>query len=190
MTSLCRLETLHNKHPIKERSVLERKGMSRCFIIFITAFIPAFWDPKSLIQFIQGVLSIGLKVTSVNLTIHVQPVPKLRIRGATVPFPINIGVPWINFGIIYFIHLVPNYIVNPADRSRYVVVVVDQGPEPRLRLHCSHWAYCTSCFLEVPTVATRCLHVLRDARDPSSERWNFNGRERVAENFDQMPTST
>jgi hypothetical protein len=24
-------------------------------------------------------------------------------------------------------------------------------------------------FLEVPTVAVRCLHVLRDARDPSSE---------------------
>jgi hypothetical protein len=38
-------------------------------------------------------------------------------------------------------------------------------------------------FLEVPTVAVICLHVLRDARDPSSERWNFNGRERVAENF-------
>jgi hypothetical protein len=35
----------------------------------------------------------------------------------------------------------------------------------------------------VPTVAARCLHVLRDARDPSSERWNFNGRESVAENF-------
>jgi hypothetical protein len=39
------------------------------------------------------------------------------------------------------------------------------------------------CFLEDPTVAGRCLHVLRDARDPSSERWNFNERERVAENF-------
>jgi hypothetical protein len=38
-------------------------------------------------------------------------------------------------------------------------------------------------FLEVPTVASRCLHVLRDARDQSSERWNFNGRDRVAENF-------
>jgi hypothetical protein len=39
------------------------------------------------------------------------------------------------------------------------------------------------CFLEVHTVAARCFHVLPDARDPSSERWNFNGRERVAENF-------
>jgi hypothetical protein len=28
-------------------------------------------------------------------------------------------------------------------------------------------------FLEVPTVAARSLHVLSDARDPSSERWNF-----------------
>jgi hypothetical protein len=37
--------------------------------------------------------------------------------------------------------------------------------------------------LEVPAVAARCLHILRDARDPSSERWNFNERERVAENF-------
>jgi hypothetical protein len=38
-------------------------------------------------------------------------------------------------------------------------------------------------FLEVPTVAARCLHFLRDVRNPSSEWWNFNGRERVAENF-------
>jgi hypothetical protein len=64
-----------------------------------------------------------------------------------------------------------------------IVVVGDQGPEPRFRLHCSHYAYCTPWFIEVPTVAARCLHVLRDARDPSSERWNFNGRERVAQNF-------
>jgi hypothetical protein len=64
-----------------------------------------------------------------------------------------------------------------------VVVVGDQGPEPRLRLHCSHQTYCTPCFLEVPTVAARCLHVLRDVRDPNSERCNFKGRERVAENF-------
>jgi hypothetical protein len=63
------------------------------------------------------------------------------------------------------------------------VVVSDEGPEPRLRLHCSHYTYCTPCFLEVPTVAARYLHVLRDTKDPSSERWNFNGRERVAENF-------
>jgi H+/Cl- antiporter ClcA len=28
-------------------------------------------------------------------------------------------------------------------------------------------------FLEVRTVAARCPHVLRDAIDPSSERWNF-----------------
>jgi hypothetical protein len=58
-------------------------------------------------------------------------------------------------------------------RLMEVVVVGDQ----------CHWAYCTPCFLEVPTVAARCLDVLRDARDPSSERWNFNERERSAENF-------
>jgi hypothetical protein len=33
----------------------------------------------------------------------------------------------------------------------------------------------TPRFLDVPTVAARCLHVLSDARDPSSERWNFMG---------------
>jgi hypothetical protein len=53
-----------------------------------------------------------------------------------------------------------------------VVVVIggEQGPDPRLRLHC-----CTPCFLEVPTVTARCLHVLRDARDPRSDRWNLLG---------------
>jgi hypothetical protein len=30
-------------------------------------------------------------------------------------------------------------------------------------------------FLEVPTVAARFLHILRDARDPSSERWKLMG---------------
>jgi hypothetical protein len=30
-------------------------------------------------------------------------------------------------------------------------------------------------FPEVLTVAARCLHVLRDMRDPSSERWNLMG---------------
>ena len=37
------------------------------------------------------------------------------------------------------------------------------------------------CFpppLDVPTFATTCLCVGSDARDPSSERWNFRGRER------------
>jgi hypothetical protein len=36
------------------------------------------------------------------------------------------------------------------------------------------------CFpprLDVPTFAARCLHVRNDARDPSSERWNY-GQER------------
>ena len=37
------------------------------------------------------------------------------------------------------------------------------------------------CFpppLDVPTFAARCLYVRNDARDPSSERWNY-GRERL-----------
>jgi hypothetical protein len=39
--------------------------------------------------------------------------------------------------------------------------------------------------LDVPTFATRCLHVLNDMRDPSSERWNY-GRERLSGNFAYM----
>jgi len=44
------------------------------------------------------------------------------------------------------------------------------------------------CFpprLGVPTFATSCLHVRNDARDPSSERWNY-GRERLSGNFAYM----
>jgi len=43
------------------------------------------------------------------------------------------------------------------------------------------------CFpppLDFPTFAARCLHVLNDARDPSSERWNY-GRE-MSSNFAYM----
>jgi hypothetical protein len=39
--------------------------------------------------------------------------------------------------------------------------------------------------LEVPTFAASCLHVCNDARDPSSERWNY-GRERLSSNFAYM----
>jgi hypothetical protein len=38
--------------------------------------------------------------------------------------------------------------------------------------------------LHVPTLAASCLHVLNDARDPSSERWNY-GRE-ISGNFAYM----
>ena len=38
--------------------------------------------------------------------------------------------------------------------------------------------------LDVPTFATRCLHILKDARDPSSERWNY-GQE-MSSNFAYM----
>jgi len=37
--------------------------------------------------------------------------------------------------------------------------------------------HCFSPSLEAPTFATTCLSFLSDARDPSSERWNY-GRER------------
>jgi len=33
--------------------------------------------------------------------------------------------------------------------------------------------------LDVPTFATRCLHIHNDARDPSSERWNCVGKNRL-----------
>jgi len=39
--------------------------------------------------------------------------------------------------------------------------------------------------LDVPTFATRCLHVCNDARDPSGGRWNY-GRERLSGNFAYM----
>jgi hypothetical protein len=41
------------------------------------------------------------------------------------------------------------------------------------------------CFpppLDVTTFAATCLHVHNDARDPSSEMWNY-GRERLSGNF-------
>ena len=44
------------------------------------------------------------------------------------------------------------------------------------------------CFpprLDVPTFAARCLHVRNDARDRSSERWNY-GRERLSGSFAYM----
>jgi len=35
--------------------------------------------------------------------------------------------------------------------------------------------YLPPLFLDVPTSATRCLHARNNARDPSSERWNYVG---------------
>jgi hypothetical protein len=67
-----------------------------------------------------------------------------------------------------------------------------QGLEHITRMHCSLKACCATLLppvLDVPTVAARCLHVLRDARDPSSERWNLWARI-VSDNFAEMPTST
>jgi hypothetical protein len=39
--------------------------------------------------------------------------------------------------------------------------------------------------LDLPTFAARCLHVHNDARDPSSEKWNYE-RERLSGNFAYM----
>jgi len=45
--------------------------------------------------------------------------------------------------------------------------------------------HCFPPHLDVPTFAARYLHVRNDARDPSSERWNY-GRERLYGNFAYM----
>jgi hypothetical protein len=45
--------------------------------------------------------------------------------------------------------------------------------------------HCFSPRLDVLTFAAMCLHVRNDARDPSSERWNY-GRERLSGNFAYM----
>ena len=42
--------------------------------------------------------------------------------------------------------------------------------------------HCFPPHLDVPTFAARCLHLCNDARDPSSERWNY-WRERLSSNF-------
>jgi hypothetical protein len=42
--------------------------------------------------------------------------------------------------------------------------------------------HCFPLRLDAPTFATRCLHVRNDARDPSSEMWNY-GRESLSGNF-------
>jgi hypothetical protein len=49
-----------------------------------------------------------------------------------------------------------------------------------LRVAC----HCFPLPLDVPTFAARCLHVLNNARDPSSKRWNY-GRE-MSSNFAYM----
>jgi len=58
-------------------------------------------------------------------------------------------------------------------------------------MYCSLEAYCTPyspLWFRVPTFAARYLHAYNDARDPSSERWNYVG-EKVQE-FCLNATST
>jgi hypothetical protein len=45
--------------------------------------------------------------------------------------------------------------------------------------------HCLPPCLDVTTSAARCLHVRKDTKDPSSERWNY-GRERLSGNFAYM----
>jgi hypothetical protein len=60
-----------------------------------------------------------------------------------------------------------------------LLLLQNLGPEHLHRMHCSHrlivQPWNPHLYLDVPTFAARCLHVLHDARDPSSERWNFVG---------------
>ena len=81
----------------------QKKGMPWYVIIFITAFILALRLQVSYPVYTGSSFSLVLKGTSVNLTIHVHPVSKLKIRGAVVPFSINVSVPWLHLGILYFI---------------------------------------------------------------------------------------
>ena len=75
-----------------------------------------------------------------------------------------------------------------AETLRSVLLLLhNQGPELMLRMHFSLKAYCARPVLTVPTFAARRLHVLHDARDPSSEWWNFCGRPVI---FPRMSTST
>ena len=49
---------------------------------------------------------------------------------------------------------------------------------------------CSLCkFLVVPTFVTRCLHICKAARDPSSKRWNYLSR-RLSCNLPYMTTFT
>jgi len=45
--------------------------------------------------------------------------------------------------------------------------------------------HCFPARLDVPTFTARFLHVRKDARDPSSEKWNY-GQERLSGNFAYM----
>jgi hypothetical protein len=68
----------------------------------------------------------------------------------------------------------------------YVIIMGvggDQGPEPRFRFALQPLGLLYTLFSRSSHSRRQMFHVLRDVRDPSSESWNFNGRERVAENF-------
>ena len=43
--------------------------------------------------------------------------------------------------------------------------------------------------LDIPTFVARCLHIHKDARDPSSKRWNC-GQEMLSSNFAEITIST
>ena len=71
-----------------------------------------------------------------------------------------------------------------------LLLLCNQGLEHMLQMHCSLEAYCACRILTIPTFAARCLHVLHDARDPSSKRWNFCGRRNWLVILPRMSTST
>ena len=79
--------------------------------------------------------------------------------------------------------------LHPADRSRHFVQENESGrlgwlghvvgkenrDVMKLLLTRNPVQPYSSLWLVVPTFAARCLHVCNDARDPSSERWNYVG---------------
>jgi len=63
--------------------------------------------------------------------------------------------------------------------AQQAFLLLYQGLEPLPQMHCSHrlivQPWNPPLCLDIPTFTTRCLHVLHDARDPNSKRWNFVG---------------
>jgi hypothetical protein len=56
---------------------------------------------------------------------------------------------------------------EPSQATGMALILCIPGKFLRVTCHCFPLP------LDVPTFAARCLHILNDARDPSSERWNY-----------------
>jgi hypothetical protein len=72
---------------------------------------------------------------------------------------------------------------GPLRPPNLLLLLLKKVPEHTLDTLQPEGLLCSPCVvLTVPTFAARCLHVLRDARDPSSERWKVVG-EKLTDNF-------